>query len=252
MNMVPELFQNPVFARCYHRWQSDPASTAFIGVADILRVLGEYEEAIRVCREGLRHNPQLVTARLILAQSLEALGRMTEAHAVLLSILAEFPNHQTARAMEQRLSPLHQRPMAAMLEDPVLVPMTELLCSADDVVPSGSAMADDVAEMNAFDEEEVTPVVAEFVVREKESDPLSQSLDALPDCVEEMDSQPDAVSPTTPPAPWTTMTMARLYAAQGYHHDAQRIYHKILANNPDHHEARAALDALATRIEGDD
>lgn len=120
--MQPEYFDDPVFARCYLQWQARPTSAAFVGVADLLRLRGAYDDAITVCREGLRHNPQLVTARLILAQALEALGRQTDAHAVVLRILADAPEHAQAKAMAMRLRPEAEEPrspLASSMSEPL-------------------------------------------------------------------------------------------------------------------------------------
>jgi tetratricopeptide (TPR) repeat protein len=210
--MDPEIFRNPVFSRCYRRWQAQPGSTAFVGVADILRVRGEFDEAIRVCRDGLRHQPALVTGRLVLAQCLAAVGRRPDAHALALGILRDHPDHMTAQQLLAEV-----RPHEHQLPTPI-VPVAAASVSEDtvEVVLDGPEAFPDA-------DEEPTPVIALIM---DEAEPHRH------------DEAPErrSVGPVT-------MTMGRLYLSQGHRHEAEHIFRKILEGDPGHRDAR---DALAT------
>lgn len=196
--MNPDYFSDPIFARCYQQWQARPESTAFVGVADLLRLRGAYDDAITVCREGLRHNPALVTGRLVLAQTLEALGRRTDAHAVVLGILADAPEQADAKAMAVRLTfepvskltslPLPAGERAGERATPPLSPP-----------PAGREDVKVVAS--------VQKICADFPV-------------------------------------WETITMARLYAAQGHRREAERVYRAILQREPQRDDAKTELHQL--------
>ncbi len=213
--MNTEHFQDPLFAQCYQRWQAQPESAAFVGVADILRVRGAYQEAVTVCREGLRHNPQLVTGRLVLAKCLEALDRRTDAHALVLSILADVPAQSEAKTMAERLNP---NPVAKL---------------APEVVPSKSAPAPMIAAAPS-------PVPAEKPLRRMpapEPAPEPEPMDMHGDAS-------DAEASEDHPMFLTTVTMARLYASQGHRREAARVCRAILQRNPDNAEAQAELEKL--------
>ena len=84
----------------------DSASIAFAQLAEEHRRLGEYEEAVRVCRAGLARHPGYPSARVTLGRSLLELGDFTEARAELELALHSAPDNLAAlRALDE----LHQR-----------------------------------------------------------------------------------------------------------------------------------------------
>lgn len=194
--MNPDYFSDPVFARCYQQWQARPESAAFVGVADLLRLRGAYDDAITVCREGLRHNPALVTGRLVLAQTLEALGRRTDAHAVVLGILADAPEQSDAKAMAARLNPAMT--VAPMISKSAPLPL-----------PVGGRVGEGAA----------PPLSPPPAGREDSNVPV-----------------------------WETITMARLYAAQGHRREAERVYRAILQREPQRDDAKTELHQLTQSI----
>ncbi|MBI4238235.1 MAG: tetratricopeptide repeat protein [Deltaproteobacteria bacterium] len=99
----PDLVNNTLFLQYYQRWQSQQQSVAFVGVADLLFAYGCFQEAIRVCEEGLRHNPHLVSGRLILARALEATQCYDAAKRVVEEILERAPNNAEAKTLHTYL-----------------------------------------------------------------------------------------------------------------------------------------------------
>jgi tetratricopeptide (TPR) repeat protein len=73
------------------RLARDPSSLAFAQLADLYRKVGRTEDAIALCRQGLARYPQYTTARLILARTLVADGRLDEALAEIRTILEATP-----------------------------------------------------------------------------------------------------------------------------------------------------------------
>jgi tetratricopeptide (TPR) repeat protein len=55
-------------ARLRRRLKDDPRSLAFVPLADLLRRAGKAAEALAVVRGGLRHHPEHVPARVVLAR----------------------------------------------------------------------------------------------------------------------------------------------------------------------------------------
>jgi tetratricopeptide (TPR) repeat protein len=63
------------------RIQRDPASIAFAQLAEDLRRAGELDEAVAVCRTGLRIHPDYISARITLGRALLAANQLDAARA---------------------------------------------------------------------------------------------------------------------------------------------------------------------------
>lgn len=120
--MHPELLNNPTFLRYYSRWQADPTSAAFVGVADFLRQYRLYDDALRVCETGLQRNPELVSARLVLSRIHLERGEHDEAAVQLTWIIARQPQHREALRLLGSLG--LPPPVAPPVASPAAVPPT--------------------------------------------------------------------------------------------------------------------------------
>jgi tetratricopeptide (TPR) repeat protein len=78
------------------RFAKDPASLAFAPLADLYRKAGRHQEAIALCREGLKRYPRYETARLILAKALFANGDLDGAEAEFKAMVALAPDNVQA------------------------------------------------------------------------------------------------------------------------------------------------------------
>ena len=78
------------------RVQSDPASLAFAQLAEELRRQGANDEAVSVCRAGLVHHPDNLTARVTLGRALIELDALDEAFAELTFVLDAAPGNLPA------------------------------------------------------------------------------------------------------------------------------------------------------------
>ena len=78
------------------RVHQDPASIAFAQLAEELRRSGAFEEAVAVCRQGLRRHPGYVSARVTLGRTLLLLGRLDEAATELEGVLKSAPQNLAA------------------------------------------------------------------------------------------------------------------------------------------------------------
>ena len=95
------------------RVQADPASIAFAQLAEECRRSGENDEAVSICRAGLAHHPDYLSARVTLARALTELGRLDEAHAELGIVLDTAPDNLAAnRAMAEIFQQRGQLPDA--------------------------------------------------------------------------------------------------------------------------------------------
>jgi tetratricopeptide (TPR) repeat protein len=88
------------------RVRQDPASISFAALAEEYRRAGQYQEAIDVCREGLRHHPGYLSARVTLGRALLEVGDLLEASGELEHVLTVAPENLLAtRTLEE----IHRR-----------------------------------------------------------------------------------------------------------------------------------------------
>jgi tetratricopeptide (TPR) repeat protein len=93
---------NPRLLELRRRVQADPASIAFAQLAEECRRAGANDEAVGICRAGLAHHHDYLSARVTLARALTELGRLDEAHAELDIVLTSAPDNLPAnRAMAE-------------------------------------------------------------------------------------------------------------------------------------------------------
>ena len=78
------------------RVSKDPASIAFAQLAEEYRRTGEVEEAVRICRAGLDHHPNYVSARVTLGRALMELQQLDEAQAEFEQVLLVAPDNLVA------------------------------------------------------------------------------------------------------------------------------------------------------------
>lgn len=71
----------------------DPGSRIFVPLAEELCAAGRWEEAAKVCEEGLRHRPDSLRGRALLGSALMEMGEAEESERVLLEIGREFQRH---------------------------------------------------------------------------------------------------------------------------------------------------------------
>lgn len=97
--MHPKLLENTHFLRYYQRWQDDPTSVVFVSVADFFLEYNQVDEAIAICKAGLRHHPNMVSGLLVLAKGYLKKGLKTLANEAAMTVLHLIPNHQEAKAI---------------------------------------------------------------------------------------------------------------------------------------------------------
>jgi tetratricopeptide (TPR) repeat protein len=78
------------------RVQADPASISFAQLAEELRREGANDEAVDICRAGLAHHPEYLTARVTLGRALIELDRLGEAFTELTAVLDAAPGNLPA------------------------------------------------------------------------------------------------------------------------------------------------------------
>lgn len=97
--MHPELLNNSLFLRYYKQWQEDPSSILFVSIADYFLKFGMGDEAMRICEEGLKRHPQLVSARIVMAKIHMQRKGWEEAERELKAAIQAAPANRTAAAL---------------------------------------------------------------------------------------------------------------------------------------------------------
>jgi tetratricopeptide (TPR) repeat protein len=87
---------NPRIEELRRRIQKDPASIAFAQLAEEHRRGGQFEDAVRVCRDGLTQHPAYLSARITLGRALLEMGRYDEAVSEFEYVLKAAPDNLTA------------------------------------------------------------------------------------------------------------------------------------------------------------
>ncbi len=67
----------------------DPSSKIFESLAEALYSAGEWQEVVRICRDGLKYHPEHLRPRVLLGMALMELGDQEESQRVLLEVERE-------------------------------------------------------------------------------------------------------------------------------------------------------------------
>ncbi len=113
--MHPELLNNSLFLRYYQQWQQNPSSIVFAPIAEFFLMYGMIDAAFKVCREGIKKHPTLVSGRLVMARIHLKRGNWDEAETELRAALEVAPQNQTALKLLRDIERLQ-------LEEDVSVP----------------------------------------------------------------------------------------------------------------------------------
>jgi len=101
--MHPELLNNNLFLRYYKQWQSNPSSVVFASIADFFISYGMLNDAIKICEEGLKHNPDLISGHIVLARAYIAKGDIIQATKILDELAEIAPNNRLILKLKSSL-----------------------------------------------------------------------------------------------------------------------------------------------------
>lgn len=115
--------QPPYFREYVRRFREDPTSRVFAPLAEAYRRLGQVDEAIEICREGLGHHPDFHGGRVALAKCYIDKKMHAEARQELERVVQAVPENLLAQrllgdvylALRDSLAALHCYKMALLL-----------------------------------------------------------------------------------------------------------------------------------------
>jgi hypothetical protein len=100
------MSENPRIDELRRRVDKDPTSIAFAQLAEEYRRVGDFEQAVKVCREGLARHPGYLSAQVTLGRALMELEQYEEAGKELEAVLRAAPDNLAAI---RALADIHQR-----------------------------------------------------------------------------------------------------------------------------------------------
>ena len=188
----------------------NPASPAAVALADAWRRAGRADEAVRVAREALQHQPESMSARVALALSLLDLGKPGEARGELARAFDASPERALGRAALERVTAeaaLRRAPRASLYS---LLPAPAQPLELLEEIPGEEFD-------RAFDAAESDP---EGVIDANQV--AAQAIHAVEQAAAE-----DLVS--APESPFATATMAGLLERQGHIAEARAVRERAAA-----------------------
>ena len=204
--MVPRKLQ---VEQLQAKLASDPHSTLFAQLADAHRMGGKFEEAIRVCQEGLRRRPKYAGAYIVLGRAHHESGDLLAAREAFQRVTQLAPDNllaygflgQIAEARNELSQALDAYRMALTLypfDMQIRAAVTRLQARVGDETQSASLA---VAEAS-----------------------------------------------TAPKEPLATETLAELYASQGLYERAAQTYEHLMAEAPGRADLQAKYREVATHL----
>lgn len=219
--MRQDLIENPVFLRYYERWQANPTSIVFAPIAEILRNHGMIDEAINIAEEGLKHHPDLISGRIVLARAYLSKRRFEDSRAQAFMILGLVSSHSEARAVLQDISDAE----GVTKVKPIIATVTNI-----ETYRQATPRANPISE-SRFDIFEDEPT---------EDMPISE----VPLTADELSFLEEGGNSHSDSEVWHTVTMAKILASQGHFSRARKIFKKIIEKDPNNEEAKAELGRL--------
>lgn len=270
--------------RLTERYQEQPEGRVFAPLADCHRKLGNLEQALQICQRGLTRHPEYSSAHVILGKIQRERGDLPSARAAFEKVLEL--DAQNLLALSQ-LAEIDEdagdldaaegrwRQVAALELDPAFAEeRLEAIralrlddehegAEADGAVAFQEEPAADAPE-TITSTAEVEAAVADSVAPEPEQDPTGvqvTSSDSGPETpspavsasdADRSDAEPAPTRPVrraaVPTAEIATMTLAEIYAEQGFKSKALEIYRQILSRNPQVESLSERIAALEAEL----
>jgi len=191
------------------RFEKSPDSRLFAPLADAYRKNGQLDEAIAILEEGIGKYPDYAIAHVILGKCYFDKGATERAKVEFEKVLELDPENMVALKMLGDILSAEGKKKEAL----------EYYRKLISIDPTNKEVSKIISEMEG-----------EFEAKEL----------SLEDTEKIRDQRPKELA---------TMTLAGIYAAQGYYNKALKIYREILSREPDNKEAQNMVDKLETLVE---
>lgn len=227
----------------FERYKSAPKSHVFAPLADACRKAGMLEEALEICSRGLRENPRYASGYVVQGKCLYDAGRSGDAQAAFERVLEIDPKNLVALKF---LGILHAErgdfeSAKGFFEDIlVLDPDDREIRSRIEDVDVASVLAPQASVRAPY-----PPVIDPMA--ESESDEIeADEIAVLPEAQDEgFEGAPITLRDETVTSDEiATITLADIYASQGYRSRALKIYREVHRRQPGNTELAAKIEKL--------
>ncbi|MFH1756390.1 MAG: tetratricopeptide repeat protein [Candidatus Latescibacterota bacterium] len=231
------LKDHPDIEKLFQRLTDEPDSHVFAPLADSCRKIGRIEEALHICEKGVEQHPEYASGLVVLGKCYYDQGERDSAKTAFQKVLLLDENNLVAlkylgmilveqgdevSAMERFKHILALDPENIEIRNKLEgLQETEVRVDVQDEEIEEAAGSEPMSE-----EEEEILVLDEILDEEFEGNTIL--LGGEEETSDEL----------------ATLTLADIYASQGYLHKAKTIYQEVLRKWPDHSQAKAKLAAL--------
>lgn len=192
------------------RFRNAPESRLFAPLADAYRKSGLVDKAVQLCEEGIKRFPDYASAHVILGKCYYDKGATERSKAEFTRVLEIDPENMVA------LKYLGDILLGESMQEQASEFYNRLLA----IDPTNEEVSRIMEEMKS-----------EFIVRKID---LEES---------------DRVKQVHEPSELATMTLAGIYASQGYYTKALRMYRDIVGKEPGNEEAARMIDKIGSLID---
>ena len=201
----------------FERFRVAPKGHVFAPLADACRKAGMIEEALEICARGVALHPRYASGHVVQGKCLYDAGRGTDAEAAFRRVLDLDPNNLVALKF---LGIIHaERGEGARARD-----YFEHILRLDPDNRDIHGRIEEVRDAPLVDARELAPA-------EPARDEAPRDLEDIPD--EEFVGEPITLRDETVTSDEiATITLADIYASQGYRPKALKIYHEVLRRQP--------------------
>ncbi len=248
----------------FERYRRAPGSHVFAPLADAYRKLGLIEEALDICARGLSANPRYASGYVVQGKCQFDAGRADRAEESFKKVLEFDPQNLVALrylgiirsgcgdtdgartyfehilVLDPDDKDIRQR-LEAVREIPSTVSATTLVDEIEEVLESDPPRAE-VAAAAAPKREEAAPHIEPAPVAASADDDAVMD---LPDVRDDFEGAPISLGDESATTEYiATVTLADIFASQGYTAKAMKIYQDVLRRQPDNPDVRNKMAAL--------
>lgn len=256
----------------FERYRQAPESYVFVPLADACRKIGRIEEALEICEHGVRRHPSYASGHVVKGKCFYDSGDRGAAKGSFEQVLALDEDNLVAlkylgmiEADEGRLDSAQKHLQRILSLDPdnkEIKTILHLVEEQEQIEQSGEATSEG-EEMDVIDEilGDAAPVTPESArsedARSREMPEPAVPIEPSPRTGEKVvKSATDELETSDELA---SMTLADIFAEQGYTSKAEKIYREVLRKQPGNEVVRARLRDLlgeeavsGLRVEGDE
>jgi tetratricopeptide (TPR) repeat protein len=242
MTTMTERFQtgHPELDDLFERFRSAPRSHVFAPLADACRKAGMLEEALEICARGVGEHPRYASGYVVQGKCLYDAGRAGDAEAAFERVLSLDPKNLVAlkylgmlhaeRGDHVRATEYFEHILALDPDNREIRSHIEDIELARQRAPQASVRAEVTAPVVAANDDEEPALLPDIDDEGFEGEPITLRDETVTS---------DEIA---------TMTLADIYASQGYTSRALKIYREVHKHQPDNAALSAKIEVLEKQV----